>query len=93
MFINYLARLLARKKLIDARSNSIKVNSWLSFEEQKSQDIFTNSDGFFTKKAKFVIEVSVISVIFEFTILPVPKNKRLTAGIKVIYRIIATLLS
>ena len=27
-------------------------------------------------KEKFVIEVSVISVIFESTILPVPKNKR-----------------
>ena len=55
-FIKFLARLLGREEPIDARSESSKVDSRLSFNWQKSQDLFTNDFG--TKKTRFVIELS-----------------------------------
>ena len=59
-FIKFLARLLGREEPIDARSESSKVDSRLSFNWQKSQDLFTNDFG--TKKTRFVIELSNESI-------------------------------
>ena len=56
-FIKLIAKLLGREVPIDAR-NSSKVDLWLSFDGQKSQDLLTNSGHFGTKKTKFVIEFS-----------------------------------
>ena len=55
--IKLLARLLGREEPIDALSDANKVDSWLSFDGQKSQDLFTNSGHFGTKKTEFVIEL------------------------------------
>ena len=55
-FIKFLARLLRREEPINALSKSSKVDSWLSFDGQKSQDLLTNDFG--TKKTRFFIELS-----------------------------------
>ena len=57
-FIRFVARLLGREEPIDGQSNSNKVDSWLSFDEQKNQDLVTKSDDFSSKRTKFVIELS-----------------------------------
>mgnify|MGYP001414845566 CR=1 FL=1 len=61
-FIKVLARLFGREEPIDGLSDKDKVDSWLSFDGQKSQDLFTKSGHFGTKKTKFVIELSYGSV-------------------------------
>ena len=57
-FIKFLARLLGREEPIDAWSRSSKVDSWLSFNGQGSQDLFAKFEDFGTKKTEFVIELS-----------------------------------
>ena len=57
-FIKLLARLFGREEPIDGLSDKDKVDSWLSFDEEKSQDLFATSGHFGIKKTKFVIELS-----------------------------------
>jgi hypothetical protein len=57
-FIKFLARLIGREEPIDAWSKSSKVDSWLSFNGQESQDLFSKSEDFGNKKTQFVIELS-----------------------------------
>ena len=61
-FIKFLAKLLERQEPIDAWSSASKVESWLSFDGQKNQDLVTKSGDFGIKKTKFVIELSYGSI-------------------------------
>jgi hypothetical protein len=61
-FIKFLAKLLERQEPIDAWSSASKVDSWLSFDGQKNQDLVTQSGDFGIKKTKFVIELSYGSI-------------------------------